>query len=56
MIFFELLIEMIFHFVFMVIIMVAGVVGGVNGFDLPAVGQMDYCQLWVKQFFLELCG
>ena len=41
---------MIFHFVLMVIIMVAGV-GGVNGFDLSAVGQMDYCQLWVKQFF-----
>ena len=38
------------HFVLMVIIMVAGV-GGVNGFDLRAVGQMDYCQLWVKQFF-----
>ena len=50
MIFFKVLIEMIFHFVLMVIIMVAGV-SGVNGFDLSAVGQMDYCQLWVKQFF-----
>ena len=46
---------MISHFLLMVIIMVAGV-GGVNGFDLRAVGQMDYCQLWVKQFFLGFCG
>ena len=35
--------------------MVAGV-GGVNGFDLHAVGQMDYCQLWVKQFFWNCVG
>ena len=32
--------------------MVAGV-GGVNGFDLLAVGQMDYCELWVKHFFYD---
>ena len=48
-IFFKVLIEMIFHFVLMVIIMVT-MVGGVNGFDLLAVGQMDYCELWVKHF------
>ena len=50
-IFFKVLIEMIFHFVLMVIIMVT-MVGGVNGFDLLAVGQMDYCELWVKHFFM----
>ena len=41
---------MIFHFVLMVIIMVA-MVGGVNGFDLLAVGQMDYCGL--SNFFQD---